>query len=59
MTDRLRALLEKARNVEMSAADREEQRRSFAHGNTRIENPYITREIVDEQAESLKAKKTA
>lgn len=29
---------------------REEQRRSFAFGNCNIENPKVTREIVDEEA---------
>ncbi len=59
MTDRLRALVERAREVQMSAADREEQRRTFAYGNTHIENRYITREIVDEQAESLDVNKNS
>ena len=53
----LQYLLEKSKGVEMSAADREEQRRSFAYGNTHIENERITRTVVDEQAELLKASK--
>ncbi len=53
MTDRLRALVERAREVQMSAADREEQRRTFAYGNTHIENRYITRGIIDQQANFL------
>jgi hypothetical protein len=32
---------------------REEQRRSFAYGNTAFENDRITREMVDQQAEKL------
>jgi hypothetical protein len=59
MTDSLRALVERARDVKMSSAEREEQRRTFAYGNTHIENQYITREIVDEQAESLNLKKNS
>jgi hypothetical protein len=43
----------------MSSAEREEQRRTFAYGNTHIENQYITREIVDEQAESLNLEKNS
>jgi hypothetical protein len=55
MAGELEELLERARRVEMDAAQREEQRRSFAYGNTKIENPLITRETVDRQAEALKA----
>ena len=54
MTDKLAALIERARAVRMSARESEQQRRSFAYGNTKIENDRITREMVDEQAESLK-----
>jgi hypothetical protein len=38
----------------MSAPEQEEQRRSFAYGNTKIENDSITREMVDREAEALK-----
>jgi hypothetical protein len=54
MTDKLAALIERARAVRMSARESEQQRRSFAYGNTKIENERITREMVDEQAEALK-----
>jgi hypothetical protein len=54
MTDKLKALLDAARVVQMSSADKEEQRRSFAYGNTKIENNRITRETIDRQAEALK-----
>jgi hypothetical protein len=54
MTDKLSILIERARAVKMSSNDEEGQRRSFAYGNTKIENDRITREIVDEAAESLK-----
>jgi hypothetical protein len=37
--------------------EKEKQRRSFAYGNTKIENPRITRETVDREAESLGAPK--
>jgi hypothetical protein len=33
--------------------ERKEQRRSFAYGNTKIENPRITREMIDWAAEAL------
>jgi hypothetical protein len=53
MTDKLATLIEMARAVKMSRPDQEEQRRSFAYGNTKIENDMITRQIVDEEAEAL------
>ena len=46
-------LIDAARLREFPAHEREEQRRSFAYGNTNIENPRITRETVDRQAELL------
>jgi len=48
--DRLIAL---ARKVTMSQRDAEAQRRSFAYGNAAFENPRITKEMVNEQAEKL------
>ena len=56
MADRLAELMERARHVQMSGAQKEAQRRSFAFGNTKIENDLITRELVDEQAERLSRK---
>lgn len=52
-TEELERLLEKARTVWMTVAEQEEQRRSFAYGNTRIENDLITRSMIDEAAERL------
>jgi hypothetical protein len=54
MTTTLATLIEMARSVKMTSQDWEEQRRSFAYGNTKIENDLITREIVDQEAEILK-----
>ena len=54
MSDDLKKLLEKAKTAEVSPEQKEEQRRSFAFGNTNIENPRITRRTVDEAAEKLK-----
>jgi hypothetical protein len=54
MTEKLNELLEKAKSVKPSPEQKEEQRRSFAYGNTNIENPRITRETVDLEAERLK-----
>jgi hypothetical protein len=46
-------LIDAARGRPFTEEDREAQRRSFAYGNTHIENPRITRKKVDEQAELL------
>jgi hypothetical protein len=37
----------------MDAKEKEAQRRSFAYGNTAFENPMITREMIDREAEKL------
>lgn len=55
MSDELKLLIERAKSVTMSGEEKEEQRRSFAYGNTHIENPLITRETINNEAESLKA----
>lgn len=54
MSNDLEQLIEAARGRVFSADEREAQRRSFAYGNTHIENERVTREMVDEQAEALK-----
>jgi len=56
VTKELQELLDAAKNFVMSPEQKEEQRRSFAFGNTKIENPRITRESVDREAEALKGK---
>jgi hypothetical protein len=53
MTDKLKRLLEAAKSIEPTPAQRELQRRSFAFGNTAFENKLITRKMIDEQAEEL------
>ena len=55
----LQKLIDAARVREFPASEREEQRRSFAYGNTRIENPRITRETIDRQAELLAVRQSA
>lgn len=50
---KLENLIAAARNVIPTPQEQEEQRRSFAYGNTRIENPRITRETIDQEAEEL------
>ena len=53
MFEALKTLLEAAKNAKPTAQHREEQRRSFAFGNTAFENELITREMVDREAEKL------
>jgi hypothetical protein len=53
MTKDLKLLLEAAKSAKTTAAQREQQRRSFAYGNTAFENQRITREMIDRQAEAL------
>ena len=55
MTNELKALIEKAKAVEMTPSQKESQRRSFAYGNTKIENDRITREMIDQAAVRLHA----
>jgi hypothetical protein len=57
MPTRLQELLDKARKSVPTPEENEEQRRSFAYGNTKIENPRITREMVDKAADDLGAPK--
>lgn len=53
MTDALHALIEAAKKVPQTEQQQEQQRRSFAYGNTAFENSDITRSMIDEQAERL------
>jgi hypothetical protein len=55
MQHSLSRLIEMAKAVPVSAADREEQRRSFAFGNTAFENEQITRDTINRAAELLPA----
>jgi hypothetical protein len=50
-------LVELARKVKMSAHDTEAQRKSFAFGNAAFENPLITKQMVEQEAEKLKHSK--
>jgi len=50
----LERLLELARNAPpMTSEEREAQRRSFAYGNCAIDNPTVTRKVVDRAADEL------
>ena len=53
MVKELERLIEAARKLPMSPVEREAQRRSFAFGNTAIENPMITRDMIAREAEKL------
>jgi hypothetical protein len=56
MSNELRQIIAAAKKANFTPEAKEEQRRSFAYGNTKIENSRITRELVDREAESLKNK---
>jgi len=53
MSTDLDTLLKMARKVDVSAKEREAQRRSFAYGNAHIENDRITRQSIDEAADMI------
>jgi hypothetical protein len=53
--DNLRDLLNRAKSTTMTDAQREEQRQSFAYGNTKFENDRITRETVSRASQELAA----
>jgi hypothetical protein len=49
----LKELISATKAIKATAEQREDQRRSFAYGNTAFENSLITREMVDRQADLL------
>jgi hypothetical protein len=51
----LNRMLAIAKRVEMTRQEQEQQRRSFAYGNTKIENRNITREAIEKAAVALAA----
>lgn len=57
VTKDLQELIERARKIEMTADQLGEQRRSFAYGNTHIENDRITREMVADLDAQLHSRK--
>jgi hypothetical protein len=59
MSEELLRLLAEARSrPRMTAAERNEQTRDFAAGNVGIEDPQVTRAVVDEAARRSKAQRT-
>ncbi len=59
MTTELDKLIDAARTRPVSEAEREAQRRSFAYGNAKIENPDVTWEMIVEADERIKAELAA
>lgn len=57
MPHELEKLLEAAKRIAPSTEQKEEQRRSFAYGNTAFENDLITREMIRVEAERLNQEK--
>lgn len=53
MEKSLYAMLEAAKKHPPTAAEREQQRRSFAYGNTHFENKLITREMINQEADKI------
>jgi hypothetical protein len=53
MSEELKKLMALASEQKMTAEQQEEQRRSFAYGNTHFENENITRETVARAADEL------
>ncbi len=53
MPPKLQELLDEAKTIVLTPEDKEEQRRSFAYGNVSIENPRITRKMIDREAKLL------
>lgn len=53
MATDLEKLIELAKQVPMTAHDREAQRRSFAYGNAKIENNQITWDAINKAADSI------
>ena len=58
MANALKDLIEATKTITPSPQHREEQRRSFAFGNTAFENSRITREMIDRQADLLDKEKS-
>lgn len=56
MSDELKKLFEMAKKIEMTPSEIENQRRSFAYGNTHFENENITMETIIQADELLKNK---
>ena len=58
MTRETEELISAAKLHQFTAAEKEEHRRSFAYGNTKIENSRITRALIDKEADKLSSTNT-
>ncbi len=56
MADDLQRLIARARGVRMTSDEAEKQRRSFAYGNSKIENARISRKSINKAAAALAKK---
>jgi hypothetical protein len=56
MDQNISRLIELARGVHMSDAQRAEQRNSFVYGNTKLENELVTREMVERISREIRDK---
>jgi len=54
MSSDLERLIDDAKQHEMTLAEQEAQRRSFAYGNVNLHDCAITREMIDEAADYMK-----
>ena len=59
MTNALTKLIDVARRVTMTDAEREEQRISFSYGSAKIENDRVTEVMVRDAANRLKRESAA
>jgi hypothetical protein len=57
-SEKLAGLVERARKVEMGPTEQRIQRKSFVYGNTNIENPRVTRTVVDIADQKISATTT-
>lgn len=58
MTKETEKLIDAAKVHRFTDVEKEEHRRSFAYGNTKIENSRITRELIDREADKLSSSDT-
>lgn len=54
MGPNLQELINRARGIRMTDAERERQRQSFAYGNTKIENDAISRDSIVKAAKTMR-----
>ncbi|MCL4841167.1 MAG: hypothetical protein KJZ79_04980 [Bryobacteraceae bacterium] len=59
MSDKLLFLIEEARRYQMTSDEREEQVRSFAFGNTHLENASITMDDINDAFGEMASAATA